>query len=159
MKITVVDEKDEIIGYKDRTEIKQNDIYRVSSLWIENSKGDVLLAQRVHTKKHDPDKWGPAVAGTVEINETYESNMLKEAEEEIGLKNFVYREIGKYRRTGEHNFWAKKYLSIIDKDISEFKINKEEVEQIKWFGKNELAQAVKQNPDQFLTSIKNYLAV
>lgn len=158
MKIIIVNEKDEIIGYKKRAQIKQGDIYRVSSLWIENSQGNVLLAQRAHTKRNDPGKWGPAVAGTVEQGETYESNMLKEAEEEIGLKNFKYKKIEKYRRVGKHNFWAQKYLAIIDKNISEFKIDKKEVEQIKWFTRDELKKEIKQNPNQFLTSIKNYLS-
>ena len=86
-KIIIVDEDDNIIGSKERNSIVSGDIYRVSALLIENSKGEILLAQRALTKKHDPGKWGPPVAGTVEEGETYESNIVKEAEEELGLKN------------------------------------------------------------------------
>jgi hypothetical protein len=35
---TIVDENDEIISHKHRHEITSEDIYRVSALWIENSK-------------------------------------------------------------------------------------------------------------------------
>ena len=50
-KTIIVDENDKKIGLKMRGDIKQKEIYRVSALWIENSKGDVLLAQRSFNKK------------------------------------------------------------------------------------------------------------
>ena len=154
MKIIIVDEKDEIIGYKERLKVKPSDIYRVSSLWIENSKGDILLAKRALTKSHDPGKWGPAVAGTVDKDETYKSNIIKEAEEELGLKNFEFKKLGKYRRTGKHNFWGQRYLAILNKNTSDFKVNKEEVEKIRWFTKKELKREINKNPGDFLSSVK-----
>ena len=84
-KFTIVDENDNIIAQKERANIKPEDIYRVAALWVTNSKGDILLAQRALSKKHDPGKWGPAVAGTVEERETYRANIIKETSEEIGL--------------------------------------------------------------------------
>jgi len=54
--IPIVDEKDKIIGYKDRKEIQKEDIYRVSALWITNSKDEILLAQRAFSKSHDPGR-------------------------------------------------------------------------------------------------------
>ncbi|GAF94063.1 unnamed protein product, partial [marine sediment metagenome] len=80
-KIIIVDDNDKIIGYKERDTLKREDIYRVSALWITNSHGEILLARRHHTKSHRPRKWGPAVAGTVDAGETYEDNIIKEAEE------------------------------------------------------------------------------
>ena len=81
--ITIVNLDDEIIGYKPRSEITSQDVYRVSALWIENSKGEILLAQRGFMKRNNPGKWGPAVAGTIDKGESYEENMYKEAEEEL----------------------------------------------------------------------------
>lgn len=86
MRIQIVNENDEYIGAKERSEIDHGtDIYRVSALWLINSLGQVLLAKRAATKDHSPGKWGPAVAGTVEESETYDENIRKEAKEEIGL--------------------------------------------------------------------------
>lgn len=45
-KIIIVNENDEIIGHKKREEIRQEDIYRVSALWLTNSKNEILLARR-----------------------------------------------------------------------------------------------------------------
>ena len=58
--IIIVDENDNIIGHKKRGTLDKKDIYRVSALWIQNPKGDILLAQRKFTKKHHPGRWGPA---------------------------------------------------------------------------------------------------
>ena len=55
-KIIVVDENDKIIGHKNRGTLKKEDIYRVSALWITNSRGEILLARRHHTKSHHPRK-------------------------------------------------------------------------------------------------------
>ncbi len=65
-KIIIVDENDNIIGSKDFDKMKPSDVYRVSSLWITNSKGETLLAKRAFNKLHSPGKWGTAVSGTVE---------------------------------------------------------------------------------------------
>ena len=81
--IPVVNEQDEIIGYKERAEIQKDDIYRIVSLRITNPQGQILIAQRAFTKKHAPGKRSPAVAGTVEKGETYEQNIRKEAKEEL----------------------------------------------------------------------------
>lgn len=104
-KIVVVNENDEVVGAKKRGTIATDDIYRVSALWITNSNGDVLLAQRALTKKNDPGKWGPAVAGTVEEGETYLGNITKETEEEIGLKDVQFTEGPKWRVSLERNMF------------------------------------------------------
>ncbi len=48
-------------------------------MWLRNSLGQSLLAKRSASKELDPSKWGPAVAGTIEAGQTYESNIYKEA--------------------------------------------------------------------------------
>lgn len=156
-KVIIVNEKDEQIGLKDRKDIKKDDIYRVSGLWIKNSKNQVLLAQRGLNKKHDPGKWGPAVAGTVEEGESYEKNIIKETEEELGLKNVKFEKGPKIRWYGKHNYFCQWFILTIDKDISEFKIQKEEVEKISWFDKEELIKEAKNHPEKFLKGINDWL--
>ena len=155
--IPVVNEKDRIIGYKDRKEIKTEDIYRVSALWITNSHDEVLIAQRSYTKKNDPGKWGPAVAGTVEKGETYIANIVKEAYEELGLKNIKPKKGPKYRVHGEHNHFGQWYFLNIDKNIKEFKIQAEEVENIKWIAKHILIKDMKNDPSAYLKSMPSYV--
>ena len=153
MKIPVVNENDEIIGHKERDDRDVNAIYRVSYLWITDTEGRVLLAQRAFDKKHDPGKWGPAVAGTVEEGETYESNIIKETEEEIGLKSIKPLLGIKKRQRNKYNYFSQEFLLTLPYGFNDFKIQEEEVAEIKWFTVEELKNKLKINPEDFLPMV------
>jgi isopentenyldiphosphate isomerase len=153
--VSVVDEQDNVIGTKPREELTKTDIVRVSVLWIENNKGEVLLQQRTLTKKIGPGQWGPAVAGTVESHETYLSNIVKEAEEELGLTNFAPIEVGRrmyWEPDGKFGRMFMFYKAIVDKDVSEFTIKPDEVAQLKWVEKTQLIEDAKNNPKNYVPS-------
>jgi 8-oxo-dGTP pyrophosphatase MutT (NUDIX family) len=103
--IPIVDLNDEIIGYKARSEIAHDDIYRISWCRIRDQKGAILLAQRARTKKRNPGKRWPAAAGTVEQWETYLENIIKEIWEEIGIEV----------QASDLIVWTKKYNDYKDK--------------------------------------------
>lgn len=126
-KIIVVNDKDEVIGHRNRGEALKGDIYRASALWIENSKGQVLLAQRGFSKRNDPGKWGPAVAGTIDRGETYESNVYKEAQEEIWLEGVPFSKSEKIRYSKRDNFFCQWFRVTVDRELDSFAIQKEEV--------------------------------
>lgn len=153
MRIPIVNEQDEIIGYKDRKDRNKINITRITALWLWNERGEVLLAQRALNKELNPGKWGPAVAGTVEEGETYESNIIKEAEEEIGLKNLKPILSQKLRRTTSHSYFGQWFTATINSDYPLVKQDSE-VEAIRWFTKEELLKALEERPENFLSSIK-----
>lgn len=156
-KITIVDENDNIIAHKERENLNAEDIYRVSALWITNSKGEILLARRALTKSHSPDKWGPATAGTVEEGEDYYSNIVKEAKEELGLENIKPKTGPKIKVAKKYNYFCQWFLLDIDKLVDEFKIQKSEVEELKWVSKKELLDRIKNNPDDFVEVMKEWM--
>lgn len=160
-KIVIVDENNKVIGHKERETLKPEEIYRVSALWLTNSKGDILLARRALTKSHNPGKWGPAVAGTLEEGETYDSNILKETAEELGLgqKEINLKKGPMIRISDAHNYFAQWYTLTIDKPVTQFKIQKDEVEEIKWFSRKELAEQLDKKPGEFLKRMKQYFEV
>jgi isopentenyldiphosphate isomerase len=153
-KIIIVDDKDNIIGIKERESITKMDIYRVSVLWIVNSKDEILLARRSLNKTNSPGKWGPAVAGTVEESETYDSNIIKETEEEIGLKNIKPQKGLKIKMATKYNYFCQWYFIKIDRNLDEFKLQEDEVEEIKWFSKEELLREMEEDQDEFIQSVK-----
>lgn len=155
-KITIVNENDEIIGYKERGTLDKEDIYRVTGLWITNSQGDILLAKRHHAKKHHPGKWGPAVAGTVEEGETYENNIIKETEEELGLKDMIPEAGPKIMNNDDYRHFTQWYFFRTDKNINDFKTQEDEVEEIKWFSEEELRKELENQPDKFLPRLNRY---
>ncbi|MBU1129641.1 MAG: NUDIX domain-containing protein [Nanoarchaeota archaeon] len=156
-KIIVVDEKDNLLGAKERGSLTKEDIYRVSALWVKNSKEEILLAKRALTKKKDPGLWGPAVAGTVEEGESYEQNILKEAEEELGLKNIKPMKLIKDRTKKPHNHFCQWFFLKLDKEAKKFKIQKEEVEEVKWFSKEEIENLFDKNPPLIIPALKFFI--
>jgi isopentenyldiphosphate isomerase len=155
MRIPIVNEQDEIIGYKERSDLNSQDINRVSALWLSDNEGNTLLAQRSLKMKNSPGKWGPAVAGTVEKGETYESNIIKEAKEEIGLNNLKPILGPKIRRSTSHEYFVQWFTAIVENKYP-FKKQYDEVEEIRWFSKQEILKLLNEKPEMFYDNFKKY---
>ena len=153
MQIPIVDKDDQITGFKERKEIEEFDIYRVSALWLANELDEILIAQRSFQKSKDPGKWGPAVAGTVERGESYEDNIRKEILEELGIEIKDLR-IGPKRKGLGKNYFAQWFLATIPKN-TKFQIQRDEVEKVRWISKIELKIEIESSPNEFLQSVKN----
>ncbi len=148
----LTDENGNFIGEKDRYMLEKGDIIAISSLLIENPRGEVLIAQRALDKKHDPGLWGPSAAGTLEPGETFEISVIKEAEEEIGLKDFTPKEVHRiqYWRddgTGRYAVW---YHAAVDLPLDYFRLQDEEVAAIRWVAKNDLLREIEADPENFV---------
>lgn len=155
MKIQIVDDQDKLIGVKERTEVDyKTDTYRVSALWLTNSKGQTLLAKRAAVKDKDPGKWGPAVAGTIDEGETYDENIYKEAEEEIGLTGEQFKKgqkiLVKYPRT----YFCQWYFVTIDRDTDSFVMQEDEVDKLTWIDIGQMKQELKTNPDKYVPAMQ-----
>lgn len=158
-KIPVVNEQDEIIGYRIRKELQPGDIFRVTGLWIYDADGNILLARRAETKALHPGLWALGVAGTVEDGETYDSNIIKEMAEELGITGYVPQFISKeLRDTNRGNSlrrFATHYKIILPHDYP-LKLKEDEVAEIKWFTPREIEEAVLKNPELFVPTFRLY---
>lgn len=155
MNIPVVNEKDEIIGYKDRTSIDSLvDIVRSASLWITNRNGDILIAQRKFTKRNNPGKWSEAVGGTVEGQDDYESTMLREAEEEIGFKVESYELGPKQYVSSPTKYFVQWYRTIIDQPIEAFHPQEDELEQLAWISEEQFVTELKNAPEKYIDEMQ-----
>ncbi len=150
-KIVIVDDNDNIIYSKYRDEVDYyNDIRRSSGIWITNSNEQVLIAQRSFKKKIDAGKWGPAVQGSIGIDETYDSNANKEIEEELGIKDAKLIKYKKQYVDYPMKYFSQWYLYKTDLTISDFTFPKDEVENIKWIDKSDLILDIKNNPNNYI---------
>lgn len=156
MSIPVVNEKDEVIGHKDRTDINPAvDIVRSASLWITNRNGDILLAQRKLTKRNNPGKWSEAVGGTVEEDDDYESTMIREAQEEIGIKVDSYELGPKQYIESPAKYFVQWYTATIDKPIEAFSIQEEELEQLAWISEEQFTKELKDTPEKYIDEMQD----
>ena len=67
-----------------------------------------------------------------------------------------FREGPHGRSTGKYNFFYQWYLAETDKNISDFKIDKKEVEEVRWITKEQLVKEIKENPDEFISSMSEW---
>ena len=149
MKIPIVNQYDEVIGHKEREEKLDTDIARATGVWVTNEKGEILLAQRGFDRPFHPGLWGHAAGGMVEEGESYESNALKEAEEEIGLTGIkLFSEYTIPANIG-YSVFFRCFSTEVD---SSYKFVKQdsEVEQVKWFTKEELRRAYGERKERFV---------
>ena len=149
MKIPIVNEQDEIICYKEREEATREDIRRLIALLVFNEKGEVLIAKRQSTKKIDPNLWGPSVAGTVDAGEEYDTTVIRETEEEIGLKDIKPTFLKKrYYETFNARRFSNLYYVIVDSKTI-FHLQAEEVAEVKWITIPDLEKWVTEHPEAF----------
>lgn len=156
----VVNQNDEVIGYKHRDEIERGDIGRVSALWLQNTQGEVLIAQRAFTKKFSPGKWGPAVAGTVDEGEDYDDNMVKEIAEEIGLVvqiNELTKGGKQYVDGTQHDIFVQWYFLERDIPIEQFVYPPQEVAALRYVPVNELILWAHEKPEEFSAGFRSMI--
>ena len=158
MKIQIVDDQDSAVGLKERSEIDYlNDIYRVSALWLTNSKGQTLLARRAAVKDKDPGKWGPAVAGTIDEGESYDDKIYKEAMEEIGLEGERFTKGLKIRITHPRNYFCQWYFVTLDRDEDSFVMQADEVDALEWVDIQRMKQELKTSPDKYVPAMQQII--
>jgi isopentenyl-diphosphate Delta-isomerase len=156
MKIPIVNERDEIIEYKERDEALSQDIRRTSIIWIFNKNKEVLIQKRQLTKKIFPGRWSPSTAGTIEENETYEANATKELEEELGVKNAklipLQKKLYQVGEIKRFRFVFIVYADILKKD---FILQKSEVAEVKWISLEKLSNLLQKTPDELTPSVRD----
>lgn len=129
-------------------------MFRTASLWITNSNGDVLLAQRKWDKKVDPGKWAEAVGGTVEGDDSYEETVIREAAEELGLENIEARVGPRQYIDDSAKYFVQWYVAAVDLPIEALTIQTEEVEAIAWIPMGQLRAELETNPDKYIPAMK-----
>ncbi|HYG83983.1 MAG TPA: NUDIX domain-containing protein [Verrucomicrobiae bacterium] len=160
MIVPVVNRDDVIIGAKDRSALDfKKDIFRTASLWITNSQGDVLLAQRKHNKKVDPGKWAEAVGGTVEGGDSYETTIYREAQEELGIVDVPFQLGPKQLITFPARYFVQWYSVTLDWPLERFMIQTAEIEQIAWLPRAQLETELKTAPGKYIAAMPDIIAL
>lgn len=109
-------------------------VYHKSVLiWFKNSLGEILVTKRNINKKQYPGKWEMAAAGHVDANENPIDTCVREIKEELSLD--VKKEDIKYLtewKIEEEWELAQIYLVNIDVSVDDIKVEKEEIDDVKW---------------------------
>lgn len=113
-----------------------------------NDKKEILLQKRAATKRMKPNMWG-SCAGHVDSGEGIEETALRELEEEIGLKISIddlhvleERQVAK-QKINSH--LTRVYY--IYYNGNDFKIQTEELSEVKWFNIDDVINMIKNNDE------------
>ncbi len=124
---------------------KENDLHMAAHIWIFNSKWEVLIQKRTDNKDSYPWLWDISVAGHISSGETMLTGAFRETSEELGMNTTIddlvpigfYREEITLDMPWYEDGWFNNELNEIfvmrfDGDISNLKIQPEEVAEIKY---------------------------
>jgi isopentenyldiphosphate isomerase len=95
----VVDEEGNTIGKALRSvchDGKSMLLHPVVHLHLFNSEGELYLQKRAKTKDIQPGKWDTSVGGHISPGESVNEAIIREAEEELGLRNLFPEFLVKY---------------------------------------------------------------
>jgi len=127
-------------------------------IWIINGKGEVLLQKRSEQKATHPNMWTTATSGHLSAGDSSVEGAIRELSEEIGLevnKNelkylFTVKESEVNNNPEKHiieNEFTDVYLIQKNIDITELKLQEEEVSDVKWFSYESFKKMVMENDE------------
>lgn len=97
--VVLVDENNTPIGTADKETVHTKDtpLHRAFSLFLFNSKHQILLTKRASTKKTFPDVWTNTVCGHLAPDETAEQAATRRLSNELGITGVSVKEVAPYR--------------------------------------------------------------
>ena len=120
-------------------------------VFIINNNREVLLQKRSPNKRFNPNMWG-LCAGHVDSGETIEDAAIREIKEEIGLditiNDLNILEEKEVRKLETNSQITRFYYVICNKN--NFKIQTEEVSEVKWFKIEDIINMIKNNDDSLV---------
>ena len=157
MKVILVDEKDNQIGVKEKLEVhKAGDLHRAFSVFIFNSKNELLMQKRSNNKYHSADKWTNTCCSHPLPGEDLKQSAINRLNKEMGVYcdieekfSFIYKaefENGLFEHEYDHVF-----VGYCDKNPNP---NVDEVSEWKWISLNSLKKDIEKNPDDYTPWLK-----
>lgn len=150
--VILVNQKDEQIGLMEKLEAHQKGLlHRAFSVFIFNSKNELLIQQRALTKYHSAGLWTNTCCSHPRFGESNLQAAIRRLKEEMGIEtelhfktSFIYKaEFDNHLI--EHEF---DHLFIGQFDLDPI-INPEEVNAFKWIRMAELKEEIKKTPEIF----------
>lgn len=156
-KVILVDRLDNAVGLMDKMEAhKKAVLHRAFSVFIFNSRGELMLQQRAFGKYHSPGLWTNTCCSHPREGETYMEAAHRRLQEEMGFDcdfkkafDFIYK-AGVGKGLTEHEF---DHVLVGESDKLPV-INPEEVETWKYMNPEKILKDIRENPDQYTVWFK-----
>lgn len=150
--VVLINEQDEVLGVMDKQQAHFSGLlHRAFSVFIFNSKGEMLLQKRASGKYHSPNQWTNAVCSHPRKDESYLEAAKRRLNEELGISAdiqekfyFIYK-----AKVGEDLWEHEKdhvFTGIYEGDFS---LNFEEVSEVRYISMENLETELEKNPENY----------
>lgn len=150
--ILLVDQDDKEIGYGEKAEVHKKGIFhRAFSIFIFNSRGELLLQKREKNKYHSPGLWTNTCCSHQRMGEELNEATHRRLKEEMGFDSDL-EEIFKfsYNIAFNEDLHENEYDHVfIGRYNGKVDINPKEVEEFKWVELGALKKDVKEFPNKY----------
>ena len=120
---------------------------RSTNIFVFNAEGHVLCHRRSSSKERMPGVWTTHLGGHVSTFETYESNALKELEEEAGIVADPSRLLSwRTTRIEGARLWAREFVTLADVRVTDLVPQPGEVDEFRWMGLEEIIRHAASGP-------------
>ncbi len=150
--VILVNEKDEAIGLMEKLEAhKKGLLHRAFSVFIFNSKNQLLLQRRALTKYHSAGLWTNTCCSHPRQNEETLQAASRRLKEEMGIETALEHKTQFIYKTSFSNGLTEHELDhiFIGYTDDEPVINTEEVDSFKWSDVKTLKQEIELTPEQY----------
>ena len=155
--VILVNEKDEPIGLMGKMEAHEKGLlHRAFSVFIFNSKQEVLLQQRAACKYHSPNLWTNTCCSHPRAGETNQQAGERRLQEEMGLQ-VPLREVFSfiYRAPFDNGLTEHEYDHVlVGYSDAQPQINPEEVASWKWLSLEAIKEDILQAPERYTAWFK-----
>lgn len=148
--VILVDENDNPLGTMEKIEAHEKArLHRAFSVFIYNSKNELLLQQRALTKYHTPGLWTNTCCSHQKLKETNIEAGKRRLQEEMGFSTELQETISFiYKAPFENGLTEHEYDYILVGEFNgEPKPNPEEVHDWKWMKLDDIESDIKKNPE------------
>ncbi|MEM1545600.1 MAG: isopentenyl-diphosphate Delta-isomerase [Candidatus Methanomethylicia archaeon] len=155
--VVLVDEDDNEIGVEEKIKAhKEGKLHRAFSIFIFNSRGEMLLQKRARNKYHSGGLWSNACCSHPKPGESLEQAVHRRLKEEMGFDCDLKRVFYFIYKADLNNEFTEYELDhvFIGKYDGEINPNRNEVEDWKWISINDLKEDIKQNPNKYTVWFK-----
>ena len=151
--LIIVDENDNVIGYRDKESCHNGRgiLHRAFSIFIFNSRNELLLQRRSRYKRLWPLFWSNSCCGHPREGEKYIVAAKRRLKEELGIEAkleclFRFQYQAMYENIGTENELCSVYVGKSDELPN---INKEEIREWKYISIEKLSKELKEQSDHY----------
>ncbi len=150
--ILLVDEEDRELGYEEKLKVHEKALlHRAFSIFIFNTKGELLLQKREKSKYHSPGLWTNTCCSHQRKGENLMEAIHRRLKEEMGFDTELKEKFTFIYRAEFHNGLTEYELDHVFTGAYEgpIKLNPIEVEEYRWISLEELKKELQEIPEAY----------